>query len=66
MRLRNVLMRQYEQGKLWNDNVIKRAMCDRYKGNSYVEDTFDKMFFVWLKKKHNDFYEKIKPYLDLD
>ena len=42
-------------------------MCDRYKGNSsYVEERFDKMFFVWLKKKHNDFYEKIKPYLDLD
>ena len=59
-------MRQYEQGKLWNDEVIKLAMNDRYKGNSYVEDTFDKMFFVWLKKKHSDFYEKIKPYLDLD
>ena len=48
-------MRQYEQGKLWNDNVIKRAMNDRYKGNSYVEETYDKMFFVWLKKKHSDF-----------
>ena len=59
-------MRQYEQGKLWNDNVIKRAMNERYKGNSYVEDMYDKMFFVWLKKKHSDFYEKIKPYLDLE
>lgn len=58
--------REYAPGKLWDDKVIKRAMYKEYKGNSYIKDKYDKMFFIWLKKKHRDFYEKIKPYLDLD
>lgn len=58
--------REYAPGKLWNDKVIKRMMNKKYRGNSYIEDIYDKMFFIWLKKKHINFYEKIKPYLDLD
>ena len=56
---------QYDYGKYWDSYTVKEMLKNEINGK-YNKDKYTPVFFRWLKKNHEEFYNRLMRYLNLE